>query len=104
MKIVKLYNPISEDNKHILMMEWIAEGVTLIFFGLLVLVMTLTGNQGTDGGRLLYCGWISAHLRDQYAVHRGPDAICPDQDVRSLVQYRRHIDLGRNAPMIVGRC
>ena len=38
--IVKGFGDISSDNRRIITMEWIAEGLTLIFIGLLVLLIT----------------------------------------------------------------
>lgn len=38
--IVKGFGDISADNKRIITMEWLAEGLTLIFIGLLVLLVT----------------------------------------------------------------
>jgi hypothetical protein len=39
--VVKGFGAISDDNKNIISMEWINEGATLIFLGILVLVVTL---------------------------------------------------------------
>ncbi len=42
--VVKDFGDISEDNKNIVRMEWINEGVTLIFLGLLLIVsVVVTG-------------------------------------------------------------
>ncbi|MFW9827927.1 MAG: hypothetical protein ACFFEY_10060 [Candidatus Thorarchaeota archaeon] len=41
--VVKDFGEISQDNKYIITMEWIIEGMTLIFIGLLVLLITLLG-------------------------------------------------------------
>jgi hypothetical protein len=38
--VVNGFIKISEDNKRIISMEWIAEGLTLCFIGVLVLVIT----------------------------------------------------------------
>ncbi|MFC1926322.1 hypothetical protein ACFLWV_01050 [Chloroflexota bacterium] len=44
--VVAGFGPISEDNKRIITMEWIAEGLTLCFIGLLVLLITaLNGSE-----------------------------------------------------------
>ena len=44
--IVNGFGSISEDNKRIITMEWVAEGLTLCFIGLLVLLVTaLAGSQ-----------------------------------------------------------
>jgi hypothetical protein len=44
--IVAGFEPISKDNKLILAMESIAEGLTLIFLGVLALLVTVTGSSG----------------------------------------------------------
>jgi hypothetical protein len=41
--VVTGFGQISKDNKRIITMEWIAEGLTLCFIGLLVLFITITG-------------------------------------------------------------
>ncbi|MFQ6128572.1 MAG: hypothetical protein ACE5QW_06690 [Thermoplasmata archaeon] len=44
--VIDNFGPISEDNKRSITMEWIAEGLTLCFIGLLVLSITiLDGSQ-----------------------------------------------------------
>ena len=49
--IVNGFGAISEDNKKIITMESIAEGLTLIFLGVLVLLVTiLVGYQGEAAG------------------------------------------------------
>lgn len=42
--IVTGFGNISEDNRRIITMEWIAEGLTLLFIGLLVLSITILGD------------------------------------------------------------
>ncbi|MDH3688733.1 MAG: hypothetical protein OEU36_04540 [Gammaproteobacteria bacterium] len=44
--IVRGFGPLSENNKRILIMEWIMEGLALCFIGLLVSIITLL--QGAD--------------------------------------------------------
>lgn len=39
--VVKGFGAISADNKNIIAMEWINEGATLIFLGILILMITL---------------------------------------------------------------
>lgn len=39
--IVKGFGPISQDNTYIIIMEWIAEAVALIFIGAVVLIATI---------------------------------------------------------------
>ncbi len=43
--VVSGFGSISEDNKRIITMEWIAEGLTLCFIGLLVLFVTIWGGS-----------------------------------------------------------
>ncbi len=44
--VVKGFGTISTDNKHIITMEWIVEGFSLIFIGFLVAIVTLIDHQG----------------------------------------------------------
>jgi hypothetical protein len=46
--VVKDFGEISKDNRLIIMMEWIAEGLTLCFIGILVAIVTIFG--GLDNG------------------------------------------------------
>ncbi len=41
--VVKGFGPISRENKRIITMEWIAEGLALCFIGILVLIVTIFG-------------------------------------------------------------
>ena len=43
--VVKGFGEISEDNKNIITMEWIIEGLALIFVGLLIFFTTLEGER-----------------------------------------------------------
>ena len=43
--VVEGFGDISEDNRHIITMEWIVEGVSLIFIGLLVAIVTYIDPQ-----------------------------------------------------------
>ena len=45
--VVRGFGDLTADNRRILMMEWIAEGLTLCFLGVLVALVTATG---VDGG------------------------------------------------------
>ena len=53
--VVKGFGEISQDNQHIITMEWIVEGVSLIFIGLLVVVVTLV-EHGSTLARAVY--WL----------------------------------------------
>jgi hypothetical protein len=43
--VVRGFGEISVDNRRIIAMEWINEGVTLIFIGVLVAAVTVTGSR-----------------------------------------------------------
>ena len=43
--VVAGFGDISDDNRHIITMEWIVEGVSLIFIGVLVAVVTIIDPQ-----------------------------------------------------------
>lgn len=43
--VVTGFGPISEDNKRIITMEWIAEGLAMCFIGVLVLTTVMEGSQ-----------------------------------------------------------
>lgn len=55
--IVAGFGEISADNRRILAMEWINEGVTLIFIGALVIGVTLTGSHDAV---VMVVYWMSA--------------------------------------------
>jgi hypothetical protein len=52
--VVTDFGPISEDNKRIITMEWIAEGLTLCFIGLLVLFITLLDGSQNPVSLIVY--------------------------------------------------
>jgi hypothetical protein len=52
--VIRGFGPITRDNKRILMMEWIIEGVTLIFIGALVIGANYLG----DGQEILI-QWVN---------------------------------------------
>lgn len=56
--VVRDFGEISEDNKNIITMEWIIEGMSLIFIGLLVLIISLLG--GFDNEVVIYVNVISS--------------------------------------------
>jgi len=49
--VVKGFGAISEDNRRIITMEWLAEGLTLIFIGILVLIVTSQASDGNAAAR-----------------------------------------------------
>lgn len=54
MSIVRGFEVISVDNRYIVLMEWIAEGLTLIFVGLLIFSMTLIAGPATMSAKVVY--------------------------------------------------
>jgi len=50
--IIKGFGKLSEDNRRIIQMEWVAEGLTLFFLGTLVLLTTITAG-GTNVASLV---------------------------------------------------
>jgi len=52
--IVQSFGPISIDNKRILTMEWIMEGLALIFIGALVILVTLLVGVENSASALVY--------------------------------------------------
>lgn len=52
--VVNGFGQISEDNKRIITMEWVAEGLTLCFIGLLVLFVTILGDSQDDVSLIVY--------------------------------------------------
>jgi len=50
------FGPISNDNRQIITMEWIAEGLTLCFIGLLALFITILGESQDQVSDMVYRG------------------------------------------------
>jgi hypothetical protein len=46
--VVAGFGPISVDNRRVLTMEWVAEGITMLFVGALVAAVTVAGGGSTD--------------------------------------------------------
>ena len=53
-KVVKGFGAISEENKKIILMEWVAEGLTLCFIGVLVLLTGILGGTANDVSRIVF--------------------------------------------------
>jgi hypothetical protein len=51
--IVRGFGEITKDNKLIITMEWISEGILMIFIGLLNLFITLFGNSQSQEARIV---------------------------------------------------
>jgi len=58
--VVSGFGVISQDNKRIITMEWIAEGITLCFIGLLTLFVTIVGSAQNQVSNIVY--WASAAM------------------------------------------
>ena len=52
--VVRGFGELSDDNRKIITMEWAAEGLTLIFIGLLVLLVTAITGSGNESSALVY--------------------------------------------------
>jgi hypothetical protein len=52
--VVKDFGEISEDNKNIITMEWVYEGLTMIFIGSLVVLLTVTFGSAEEVVRAVY--------------------------------------------------
>ena len=58
--VVNGFGAISQENKRIITMEWIAEGLTLCFIGLLVLFVTIFKESQNQVSNIVY--WASAAM------------------------------------------
>jgi len=58
--VVNGFGKISQDNRRIITMEWIAEGITLCFIGLLVLLVTAFAGPKNQVSNIVY--WASAAM------------------------------------------
>ncbi len=52
--VIAGFGAISSDNRRVLAMEWIAEGVTMLFVGALVVAVTLSEGAGDSAAVLVY--------------------------------------------------
>jgi len=52
--VVNGFGKMSQDNRRIITMEWIAEGLTLCFIGLLVLFVTIWGEAQNQTSAIVY--------------------------------------------------
>ena len=48
------FGDISEDNKKFILMEWVAEGLTLCFIGILVLLTGILGGTANEVSRIVF--------------------------------------------------
>jgi len=52
--VVKGFGDISTDNRRIILMEWITEGLALIFIGVLVLLVTFFGDRESSTAHIVF--------------------------------------------------
>ena len=52
--VVKGFRDISEDNKKFILMEWVAEGLTLCFIGVLVILTNILGGTTNEVSRVVF--------------------------------------------------
>lgn len=52
--VVAGFEPLTDDNRHVLRMEWIVEGVALVFVAALITVVTVSQGPRAPGSRLIY--------------------------------------------------
>jgi len=50
--VVRSFEPLGADQRRILTMEWVAEGLALAFLGILILVLDGAGGRAEPAGRL----------------------------------------------------
>lgn len=53
--VVKNFGEISPDNKHIITMEWIVEGIALIHIGILIIGVTIIDKSSTISMYVYFC-------------------------------------------------
>jgi hypothetical protein len=56
--VVRGFGDISDDNKRIIYMEWITEGLTLLFMGALVFLLAFFGDPGSAIQKILFIAII----------------------------------------------
>jgi hypothetical protein len=81
--VVAGFGDISADNRHIITMEWIVEGVALIFIGVLVVVITLVDRE-SSAAEVVYLTSVSGlvvlalvSLFTGFKVNFLPFKLCP---------------------------
>ena len=52
--VVKNFGDISQDNKRIITMEWVVEGINLAFVGFLIALVTATSGPENEVAKLVY--------------------------------------------------
>jgi hypothetical protein len=77
--VVSGFGKISEDNKRIITMEWIAEGLTLCFLGVIVFIITFLEGAQTSVSILVYrlCGLMLLVMAGLTAMTGARTSIIP---------------------------
>ena len=81
--VVNDFGDISKDNRHIITMEWIVEGVSLIFIGVLIAVVTVINPDSRDmrnvalGGEAVVLSLALVSLFTGFKVNFLPFKLCP---------------------------
>jgi hypothetical protein len=81
--VVKGFGEISQDNRHIITMEWIVEGVCLIFIGLLVAAVTTVDRTGTVSRAVYWIAFAELNVLSIVSLFTGfkvnfpPFKLCP---------------------------
>ena len=81
--VVKGFGDISANNQHIITMEWIVEGVSLIFIGLLVAVVTSVDHSSTLASAVYWICFAELNVLSIVSLFTGfkvnflPFKLCP---------------------------
>ncbi len=52
--VVSGFSSLTNDNRNIILMEWINEGLTLIFIGVLIILVTVTSKENNKTVKIVY--------------------------------------------------
>jgi hypothetical protein len=81
--VVKGFGDISQDNKRIITMEWIVEGLSLIFIGTIVAVVTILDRNSTLSRSIYWICFAELNLLSIVSLFTGfkvnflPFKLCP---------------------------
>ncbi len=82
--VVSGFGSITNDNKNIILMEWINEGMTLIFIGVLIVLVTVASGENNKTVKIVYlCSSIMLFAMAVLSLFTGfnidflPFKLCP---------------------------
>ena len=81
--VVKGFGEISQDNQHIITMEWIVEGIALFFIGLTILVITWIDRTNAVSYVVLWICFVQLNVLSIVSLFTGfkvnflPFKLCP---------------------------